>query len=51
MYVLSVWEYADEQEPGEEEDYVWGVAYRIDPSKEDEVRAYLGEFFLMIERS
>jgi cation transport protein ChaC len=33
----------DEQEPGEEEDYVWGVAYRIDPSKEDEVRVYLGE--------
>jgi cation transport regulator ChaC len=32
------------QEPGEEEDYVWGVAYRIDPSKEDEVRAYLGKF-------
>ncbi|OCF40569.1 hypothetical protein I317_05660 [Kwoniella heveanensis CBS 569] len=25
------------------EDYVWGVAYRIDPDKEDEVRAYMGE--------
>lgn len=50
MYVLSVWEYADEKEPGEEEDYVWGVAYRIDPSKEDEVRAYLGEFFLLIKK-
>jgi cation transport regulator ChaC len=35
---------ADGQEPGEEEDYVWGVAYRIDPSKEDEVRDYLGKF-------
>ncbi|WVR04187.1 hypothetical protein IAU60_001187 [Kwoniella sp. DSM 27419] len=23
------------------EDYVWGVAYRIDPDKEDEVRAYM----------
>jgi cation transport regulator ChaC len=34
---------ADRKEPGEEEDYVWGVAYRIDPDKEDEVRAYLGE--------
>jgi cation transport regulator ChaC len=22
---------------------VWGVAYRIDPEKEEEVRAYLGE--------
>jgi len=29
------------QEPGEDEDFVWGVAYRIDPEKEDEVRAYL----------
>ncbi|OCF32276.1 hypothetical protein I316_05944 [Kwoniella heveanensis BCC8398] len=27
------------------EDYVWGVAYRIDPDKEDEVRAYMGERF------
>ncbi|RSH93087.1 hypothetical protein EHS25_007440 [Saitozyma podzolica] len=24
-----------------DEDFVWGVAYRIDPVKEDEVRAYL----------
>ncbi|WVF66963.1 hypothetical protein IAT40_001706 [Kwoniella sp. CBS 6097] len=23
------------------EDYVWGVAYRIDPDKEDEVKAYM----------
>ena len=25
------------------EDWVWGVAYRIDPEREAEVRAYLGE--------
>lgn len=31
------------QEPGEDEDSVWGVAYRIQEDKEDEVRAYLGE--------
>ena len=49
--VRLICEYADEKEPGQEEDYVWGVAYRIDPSKEDEVRAYLGEFFSMIMRS
>ena len=30
------------QEPGEGEDYVWGVAYRIHPDHEEEVRAYLG---------
>lgn len=30
------------QEPGEGEDYVCGIAYRIDSEKEDEVRAYLG---------
>lgn len=29
-----------------DEDYVWGVVYRIDPEKEDEVRSYLGELFL-----
>ena len=27
----------------DEEDWVWGVAYRIDPEKEEGVRAYLGE--------
>jgi hypothetical protein len=26
-----------------DEDFVWGVAYRIDPIREVEVRAYLGE--------
>lgn len=25
-----------------DEDVVWGVAYRIEESREDEVRAYLG---------
>lgn len=49
--VRLVCEIADEKEPGQEEDYVWGVAYRIDPSKEDEVRAYLGDFFPIIKRS
>ena len=28
---------------GPEEDYVWGVAYRIDPEKVVEVKAYLGK--------
>jgi len=29
---------------GDDEDWVWGVAYRIDLEKEVEVRAYLGDF-------
>lgn len=31
------------KEPGRDEDYVWGMAYRIDPNKADEVKAYMGE--------
>ena len=34
-----------------EEDTVWGVAYRIDPEKEGEVRAYLGESSPPVARS
>lgn len=34
----------------DEEDIVWGVAYRIDQAKEEEVRAYLGEYFGSITR-
>ena len=25
------------------DDYVWGIAYRIDPEKAEEVKAYMGE--------
>ncbi|KAL1409001.1 hypothetical protein Q8F55_005825 [Vanrija albida] len=32
---------AKEDPHADDEDIVWGVAYRIDPAKEDEVRAYL----------
>jgi cation transport regulator ChaC len=36
---------ADGQVPAdtEQEDIVWGVAYRIDEAKEEEVREYMGE--------
>jgi cation transport regulator ChaC len=50
VYVLS-WSRADGKEPGEEEDYVWGVAYRIDPDKEDEVRAYLGGLLVIVKEA
>jgi hypothetical protein len=30
----------------EEDDIVWGIAYLIDPPREAEVRAYLGELFV-----
>lgn len=31
------------KEPGRDEDYVWGMAYRIDPANAEEVKAYMGK--------
>lgn len=36
------------EEEGEGEDWVWGVAYRIDPEQVEEVKAYLGMWVLLV---
>lgn len=42
--VIDVLRDADGQAPAdtEQEDIVWGVAYRIDEAREEEVREYMG---------
>ncbi|KAF7318921.1 Gamma-glutamylcyclotransferase [Mycena chlorophos] len=42
------WDLFSSEDAFPDEDIVWGIAYTIDPVFEDEVRAYLGEYLLLL---
>ncbi len=44
MFETPTFTLQDPFDEGEEDEIVWGVAYLIDPVREDEVREYLGEY-------